>query len=312
MKKVLSIFLAILVVLIAVFFIVDYSKVKNQELPMFCIKSSVMEDGGTVEYYGLGYKVIDFNTIEGFDEIKIGSWFMKYNDFSKEHEEFARVFFSKDIERLDFSRIEEDSRKDETKLIKLLGEEFKVTYKYTMGDRVVYEDSKRIEYIFKDDKLSGIFRSLPEYNGDKISEKEAEKIANDFIKEFFPNRENIKLELSSYKYGEYSFKYVEKYFDCDSNNTVSIAVFDNGEITSFQYHYDEKYERLHSMSIDRESIKDIFRERIAAKYDVDIEECEFDSEFFSVENDLLTYSCSYSVVNSKVHVHDAIYYSLEY
>ena len=48
------------------------------------------------------------------------------------------------VERLDFSRIEEASRKGETKLIKLLGEEFKVTYKYTMGDRVVYEDAKKI------------------------------------------------------------------------------------------------------------------------------------------------------------------------
>ncbi|MBQ6817707.1 MAG: hypothetical protein IJO27_04675, partial [Bacilli bacterium] len=269
MKKVVIIFFAMLVVLIAVFFVVDYSRVKNQELPVFCIKSSVMEDGGTVEYYGLGYKVIDFNTIEDFDEIKIGTWFMKYNDFSKEHEEFARVFFEVDVERIDSSRIEEEDRKNETKIVKLFSEEFEVTYKYTRGDRIVYEDSNQTgEYIFKDDKLSGFIRDLPENKGDKISEKEAEKIANDFIKDFFPNRENIKLELTGYRYGEYSFKYVEKYFDCDSNNTVSIAVFDNGEITSFQYHYDEKYEKLNSMSIDRESIKDIFRERIAVRYDV--------------------------------------------
>ena len=41
-------------------------------------------DGGTIEYLGLGYKVIDFHTIAGFDDIKIGTWFMDYNDFEEE------------------------------------------------------------------------------------------------------------------------------------------------------------------------------------------------------------------------------------
>lgn len=89
MKKILKVvvgILGIIVVLGIVFFMVDYNRVKNQEKPIFCIQSpaGVILDGGTIEYFGLGYKVIDFHTIAGFDDIKIGTWFMDYNDFEEE------------------------------------------------------------------------------------------------------------------------------------------------------------------------------------------------------------------------------------
>ena len=45
-------------------------------------------DGGTIEYFGLGYKVIDFNMLNGYDEMKIGSWFMKYEDFENEFNDY--------------------------------------------------------------------------------------------------------------------------------------------------------------------------------------------------------------------------------
>ncbi len=89
MKKILKVvvgILGIIVVLGIVFFMVDYNRVKNQEKPIFCIKdpAGAIMDGGTIEYFGLGYKVIDFHTIAGFDDIKIGTWFMDYNDFEEE------------------------------------------------------------------------------------------------------------------------------------------------------------------------------------------------------------------------------------
>ena len=84
--KVVAGILGIIVVLGIVFFTVDYNRVKNQKKPIFCIKdpAGVILDGGTIEYLGLGYKVIDFHTIAGFDDIKIGTWFMDYNDFEEE------------------------------------------------------------------------------------------------------------------------------------------------------------------------------------------------------------------------------------
>ena len=89
MKKILKVvvgILGIIVVLEIVFFTVDYNRVKNQKKPIFCIKSPAggIMDGSTIEYLGLGYKVIDFHTIAGFDDIKIGTWFMDYNDFEEE------------------------------------------------------------------------------------------------------------------------------------------------------------------------------------------------------------------------------------
>ena len=49
-------------------------------------------DDGTIEYFGLGYKVIDFHTLAGFDDIKIGSWFMDYNDFKEEMKAYEKKY----------------------------------------------------------------------------------------------------------------------------------------------------------------------------------------------------------------------------
>ena len=92
MKKVVKILLSTIIVIILlgiIFFAVDYYRVSNNQTPIFCIKSlgGPLRDGGTVEYYGLGYKVIDFNTTEGFDDIKIGTWFMSYDKEVKAYNE---------------------------------------------------------------------------------------------------------------------------------------------------------------------------------------------------------------------------------
>lgn len=83
--KVLLIILGVIIILGLIFFAVDYSRVQKQEKPIFCINYATANDGGTNEYLGLGYKVIDFNRLNGYDEIKIGSWFMKYEDFEDEY-----------------------------------------------------------------------------------------------------------------------------------------------------------------------------------------------------------------------------------
>ena len=84
--KILFIIIGIIIVLGIVFFVVDYNRVQKQEKPIFCIQNpaGIMNDGGTIEYFGLGYKVIDFHTLAGYDDIKIGSWFMDYYDFEEE------------------------------------------------------------------------------------------------------------------------------------------------------------------------------------------------------------------------------------
>lgn len=113
MKKII-ISLIILVVLGLIFFTVDYNRVKNQKKPLFCIYDirGSYQDGGTQEYLGLGYKVIDFHKLESFlsenveiviteensvveakdfsvgvyDKIHIGSWFMTYDSALRQRE----------------------------------------------------------------------------------------------------------------------------------------------------------------------------------------------------------------------------------
>lgn len=69
----------VIAILGIIFFIVDYSRVKQQKLPIFCIKTGVAYDGGSAYYLGLGYQVVKFNRIyavrPAFRGIFIGSWF---------------------------------------------------------------------------------------------------------------------------------------------------------------------------------------------------------------------------------------------
>ena len=81
--------MGVIIILGLTFFTVDYNRVQKQEKPIFCVKDAIANDGGTEEYLGLGYKVIDFNRYNGYDEMKIGSWFMKYEDFEDEYKEYG-------------------------------------------------------------------------------------------------------------------------------------------------------------------------------------------------------------------------------
>ena len=47
--------------------------------PYFAIPTKTYKDGGTKEYYGLGYKVIKYNQIQGRRDMEIGKWDMPYS-----------------------------------------------------------------------------------------------------------------------------------------------------------------------------------------------------------------------------------------
>ena len=97
--KVLLIVFGVIIILGLIFFAVDYSRVQRQETPIFCIHNpaGTIRDGGTVEYLGLGYKIIDFNMLNGYDEIKIGSWFMKYEDFEDEYNKYTEELSNAEV-----------------------------------------------------------------------------------------------------------------------------------------------------------------------------------------------------------------------
>lgn len=77
-KKVL-ITIIILLVIIVTLFCADVYKVLNNEEPIFSIKKSIYEDGGTVEYIGFGYKIFKLRRVDySIDEVKFGTIFSSY------------------------------------------------------------------------------------------------------------------------------------------------------------------------------------------------------------------------------------------
>ena len=60
------------------FFATDYYLAKNNKVPIFCLPGSMLKDGGTRAYYGLGYKIIKYNQLMGRKDAVIGLWGLKF------------------------------------------------------------------------------------------------------------------------------------------------------------------------------------------------------------------------------------------
>ena len=94
------IFMSIVIILGLLCFVIDFVRVKNQQEPIFCIRKTIYRDGGTKEFYGLGYKVISFNKFlnDGniFKRIVIGNWNIQYKDYEEQWNNSELKF--KDIE----------------------------------------------------------------------------------------------------------------------------------------------------------------------------------------------------------------------
>ena len=63
--------------------IIDFSRARANKPPVFVVPAKIYEDGGSAEYYGLGYKVnkyINLSVDRGPEIIKVdfGTWFMPF------------------------------------------------------------------------------------------------------------------------------------------------------------------------------------------------------------------------------------------
>ena len=209
--KVIGIVLGIIVILGIVFFAIDYNRVQKQEKPIFCIQNpaGVIKDGGTIEYFGLGYKVIDFHTLAGFDDIKIGTWLMDYNDFQEEIKEYEK-------------RFEEEMRNEE----------------YSFFGKVIESTSKYI--IVEPNENEGIRKSADKIsiglgeNNDALYEIGTNvKITYDgTVMESYPAQINpTKIELKSADNFEIVFKERQQ---TDSYNRI-YAILDKSETDKYNY-----------------------------------------------------------------------------
>lgn len=78
-KKILKIVAAVVCILILLAIIDVVCVTKFEKGPFFAIPMHTYDDGGTKEYYGLGYKVIKYHQVQGRRDMEIGSWALKYN-----------------------------------------------------------------------------------------------------------------------------------------------------------------------------------------------------------------------------------------
>ena len=68
----------IVIIVIASLVTLDITLVTKSNVgPFLAIRTKVYDDGGTKEYYGLGYKVIKYNQKVGRRDTVIGSWSLK-------------------------------------------------------------------------------------------------------------------------------------------------------------------------------------------------------------------------------------------
>ena len=78
-KKVSTIIM-IIIIIISVLITTDILLITKKKIgPFLAINTKTYNDGGTKEYYGLGYKVIKYNQKVGRRDTVIGSWFIKYD-----------------------------------------------------------------------------------------------------------------------------------------------------------------------------------------------------------------------------------------
>lgn len=79
-----KIIISIILIIWFAFFTTDFYLAKGNKQPIFAIPVTMYKDGGSTEYYGLGYKVIKYVnlTVERGPEIvkvDFGTWFMRFS-----------------------------------------------------------------------------------------------------------------------------------------------------------------------------------------------------------------------------------------
>lgn len=69
----------IVVILLSTMIIADFNYVLQGEKPVFCFSKKEYKDGGTIEYIGFGYKIINYNAMAGRNDTVLGSILKRYD-----------------------------------------------------------------------------------------------------------------------------------------------------------------------------------------------------------------------------------------
>ena len=132
-KKLIINIICILIIILVIATIVDVVSVsKYGKGPYFAINTNTYKDGGTKVYYGIGYKVIKYNQIQGRRDIEMGSWSLKYD---------VEPITISDIDlAIDFNNNEEKTYEDLNKKFVRINSTLKKVNKKNNTITIGYED----------------------------------------------------------------------------------------------------------------------------------------------------------------------------
>ena len=161
---------------------IDYVRVvKFGYTPLFAIRTLELKDGGTKEYIGLGYKVIDYNEIQGRRDIEIGFWNMKRNstpidvqdvdlaiEFTKDEVKSYNKYYKRFLKIK--SKVKEINKKKNTLIVGYTDEDGK--YSIDIICKLVPEQTNISS--FEKDKELTIIGTVNKYEG--ATKKENKKI----------------------------------------------------------------------------------------------------------------------------------------
>lgn len=123
-RKIINAVFGIIIVLLIMTAVDVIAVARYDSGPFFAINFKTYKDGGTKVYYGLGYKVINYNVTEGRKGKIVGSWFMPYSvvstkidvldlalEFERDKNAVSKKFYNQYLEVVgEISKIDEEKK----------------------------------------------------------------------------------------------------------------------------------------------------------------------------------------------------------
>jgi len=78
-KLIINIIFVLIILSLTMIAVDIISVARYNKGPYFAINTKTYKDGGSKEYYGIGYKVIKYNQVQGRRDMQIGTWSMPYS-----------------------------------------------------------------------------------------------------------------------------------------------------------------------------------------------------------------------------------------
>lgn len=162
--------------IVMIIFVIDFSLILIfKTRPLFAISGNVYKDGGSREYYGVGYKVLKCKTLSGDNSVKIGFYNMKYScDTSKIKEtnyqinDDIKIYYKeRSREELQLAVIEPIYQDDEYKYV-MNNEYSYIIYK---KNQITYKEAIERKLITIDDLIKAgvqIFKEKKEVKNNEI------------------------------------------------------------------------------------------------------------------------------------------------